>query len=69
MSAAHCGSAQTRNTSSQVPVDIMDGIAEEEALSMATEMGFDGTQAKAAGVLVEKRFQQTLVCTRVGCRL
>ena len=37
----------------KVPVDIMDdGIAEEEALSMATEMGFDGPQAKAAGTLI-----------------
>jgi len=32
----------------KMPVDIMDGISEKQAVDMATQMGFEGPQAKAA---------------------
>merc|ERR1719361_2199640 len=37
----------------KMPVDIMEGITAEQASSMATQMGFTGSQNKEAAALIE----------------
>eukprot|EP00403_Amphidinium_massartii_P028868 CAMPEP_0178402790 /NCGR_PEP_ID=MMETSP0689_2-20121128/17029_1 /TAXON_ID=160604 /ORGANISM="Amphidinium massartii, Strain CS-259" /LENGTH=424 /DNA_ID=CAMNT_0020023713 /DNA_START=115 /DNA_END=1389 /DNA_ORIENTATION=- len=46
----------------KTPVDIMDGISEEQAVAMATEMGFTGPQAKSAGTLLANLYKVFIEC-------
>eukprot|EP00403_Amphidinium_massartii_P041441 CAMPEP_0178433698 /NCGR_PEP_ID=MMETSP0689_2-20121128/33043_1 /TAXON_ID=160604 /ORGANISM="Amphidinium massartii, Strain CS-259" /LENGTH=418 /DNA_ID=CAMNT_0020055741 /DNA_START=97 /DNA_END=1353 /DNA_ORIENTATION=+ len=46
----------------KMPVDIMDGISQEQALSMAKEMGFTGEQASGAATLIANLYKVFVEC-------
>merc|ERR1712151_41639 len=46
----------------KMPVDIKDGITAEQASSMATEMGFTGSQNKEAATLIENLYNVFIKC-------
>mmetsp|Transcript_54370 Transcript_54370/g.100415 ORF Transcript_54370/g.100415 Transcript_54370/m.100415 type:complete len:419 (+) Transcript_54370:93-1349(+) len=46
----------------KMPIDIMDGISQDQAVSMAKEMGFAGEQASSAGTLIANLYKVFVEC-------
>merc|ERR1711976_1157310 len=46
----------------KIPVDIMEGMITEKAESMAAQMGFGGSQTKAAGDLISNLYKVFIEC-------
>jgi len=46
----------------KMPVDIMDGLSEDQAKEMATMMGFEGPQASAAAVSISALYKVFIEC-------